>query len=177
MAKIASVSAQRTLYDQPMERAAKKDIGRIDQHIRTFIAHAPFCVISSTGANGRCDASPRGDAAGFVRVLDDRTLRDRLWTNVRRMRSGLTSLGFRIGATESPIIAIEIGSAEQTVAAWSALLDAGVYTNIVLPPACRSDRCLLRSSYSAAHTTEQIDRALGVFEQVGVALALIGAEA
>ena len=125
-------------------------------------------------------ASPANIAsveAALPLVLDDRTLRDRLWTNVRRMRSGLTSLGFRIGATESPIIAIEIGSAEQTVAAWSALLDAGVYTNIVLPPACRSDRCLLRTSYSAAHTTEQIDQALGVFEQVGVALALIGAEA
>lgn len=74
MAKIATIAALRTLYDQPMERAAKKDIGRIDQHIRTFIAHSPFCVVSSTGANGRCDASPRGDAAGFVHVLDDRTL-------------------------------------------------------------------------------------------------------
>lgn len=74
MSRIATIAALRTLYDQPMERAAKKDIGRLDRHIRDFIARSPFVVVSSTGANGRCDASPRGDAAGFVQVLDDKTL-------------------------------------------------------------------------------------------------------
>ena len=43
----------------------------------------------------------------------------------------------------------------------------------VLPPACRPDACLLRTSYSAAHTPAQIDEALGIFEQVGRALRVI----
>ena len=110
-------------------------------------------------------------------VLADTALRDRLWANVRRVRAGLTALGFRIGATESPIVPIEVGNAERAIAIWTALLEAGVYTNIVLPPACRADACLLRTSYSAAHTPAQIDQALGVFERVGRDCALIGAAA
>ena len=60
---------------------------------------------------------------------------------------------------------------------WRALLEHGVYVNLVLPPACRPDACLLRSSYSAAHTSGDIDRALDVFEQVGRELAIIDAAA
>jgi 8-amino-7-oxononanoate synthase len=108
-------------------------------------------------------------------LLSDHALRNRLWSNVRRVRSGLQALGFRIGPTESPIVPIEIGTEEQAVTAWAALLEAGVYTNIVLPPACRPEGCLLRTSYSAAHTPAQIDEALGIFESVGRTLNVIGA--
>ena len=108
--------------------------------------------------------------AGVHKALDillaDRSLKTRLWENVRHVRRGLTSLGFTIGATESPIVPIEIGRAEQACTIWAALLEAAVYTNIVLPPACRPDAYLLRTSYSAAHTPAQIDEALGIFEQV-----------
>ena len=106
-------------------------------------------------------------------LLADRSLRTRLWANVRRVRAGLTAVGFRIGQTESPIVPIEIGTEEQAVTMWAALLQAGVYTNIVLPPACRPDGCLLRTSYSAAHTPEQIDEALAIFEKVGRALGVV----
>jgi 8-amino-7-oxononanoate synthase len=99
--------------------------------------------------------------------------RERLWDNVRRVRAGLLRLGFKIGATESPIVPIEIGTAEQAVAMWQTLLASGLYANIVLPPACRPDACLVRTSYSAAHTPEQIDRALAIFEHVGRAMAII----
>ena len=54
--------------------AIKKELKTLDEHMRRFIAHAPFVVISTHAADGRCDASPRGDAAGFVQVVDDRTL-------------------------------------------------------------------------------------------------------
>lgn len=110
-------------------------------------------------------------------LMSDRTLRSRLWENVRRVRAGLTALGFRIGATESPIVPIEIGTAEQAVTMWASLLEAGLYANIVLPPACRPDACLLRTSYSAAHTAAQIDQALTIFEQVGRRLSVINAAA
>ncbi len=96
-----------------------------------------------------------------------------MWDNVRRARAGLARVGFATSATESPIVTVEIGTAEQTIAMWRALLEAGVYTNIVLPPACRPDACLLRTSYSAAHTPEQIDRALAAFETAGRALSII----
>ncbi|HUR32894.1 MAG TPA: aminotransferase class I/II-fold pyridoxal phosphate-dependent enzyme, partial [Vicinamibacterales bacterium] len=113
-----------------------------------------------------------------LRLLrSDRTLKERLWANVRHVRGGLASLGFTIGPTESPIVSIHVGSADQAVAMWAALLEDGVYTNIVLPPACRADACLLRTSYSAAHTPAQIDEALSAFGRVGRALHIIEAAA
>jgi 8-amino-7-oxononanoate synthase len=119
--------------------------------------------------------------AGVRAALDviraDPSLRDRLWDNVRRVRAGLARLGYTIGPNESPIVPIVIGAPERTVGIWQALLEAGLYVNIVLPPACRPDACLLRTSYSAAHTTEQIDRALAIFEGVGRELAIIEAAA
>ncbi len=122
-------------------------------------------------------ANVAGVEAALRILRADRTLRDQLWTNVRHIRSGLAALGFRIGATESPIVPIEVGTADEAVATWAALLDAGVYTNIVLPPACRADACLLRTSFSAAHTAAQLDDALAVFARVGRDRGLIGAAA
>ena len=64
----------RALLGPPSARALKKDIGRLDEHCRAFIALSPFAVLSSSAPDGRCDASPRGDHPGFVAVLDDHTL-------------------------------------------------------------------------------------------------------
>ena len=71
---IASESELRTAYRKPNERAEQKVLGWLDNHSRKFIAISPFCVISSFGADGRADTSPRGDPPGFVAVLDERTL-------------------------------------------------------------------------------------------------------
>jgi uncharacterized protein len=73
----------RDLYGSPSERSLKKQLSRLDRHCRAFIARSPFLVIASADASGRCDASPKGDAPGFVKVLDDETLLipDRLGNN------------------------------------------------------------------------------------------------
>src|SRR5258705_6743626 len=73
----------RTAYGPPSERAVKKQLSRLDKHCRDFIARSPFLVIASSDPSGRCDASPKGDAPGFVRVIDDETLLipDRLGNN------------------------------------------------------------------------------------------------
>lgn len=62
------------LIGTPSEFSLKKELKTLDAHMRRFIAHAPFAVISTHSADGRCDASPRGDAPGFIYVVDDRTL-------------------------------------------------------------------------------------------------------
>ncbi|HEY2540407.1 MAG TPA: pyridoxamine 5'-phosphate oxidase family protein [Stellaceae bacterium] len=73
----------RKIYGEPMERAVKKQLTRLDRHCRNFIALSPFLVIASSDPAGRCDASPKGDMPGFVRVVDDTTLLipDRLGNN------------------------------------------------------------------------------------------------
>ena len=64
----------REIYGEPNERAVKKQLSRFDRYSRDFIARSPFLVIASSDPSGRCDASPKGDAPGFVRVIDDTTL-------------------------------------------------------------------------------------------------------
>lgn len=64
----------RGLYEDPMELALLKQLDRLDDHCRNFIAHAPFVVIGSTRQGRGTDVSPRGDAPGFVRVLDANTI-------------------------------------------------------------------------------------------------------
>ena len=73
----------REVYGAPSERSLKKQLNRLDKHCRDFIAQSPFLVIASADTSGRCDASPKGDAPGFVRVIDDETLLipDRLGNN------------------------------------------------------------------------------------------------
>jgi PPOX class probable FMN-dependent enzyme len=71
---VTSEEALRALVGRPSELALKKQIATLDAHCRDFIAHAPFVMVATANAAGHCDVSPKGDAPGFVRVLDDRHL-------------------------------------------------------------------------------------------------------
>ena len=82
---ISYVEAMETVRDahpKPMSRATGKVLARLDKHCRTILQHATFCVIGTHGPDG-ADVSPRGDPAGFVRVLGDRhlLLPDRIGNN------------------------------------------------------------------------------------------------
>lgn len=64
----------RAVLGQPSERVRRKAIQVLDRHCRAFIERSPFVLIASSDAAGNCDVSPKGDPAGFVQVLDERTL-------------------------------------------------------------------------------------------------------
>ncbi len=83
MAKIENEEALRRIYKQPNPRAAEKEIDHLDAHCKRMIELSPFLVLSTQGADGLGDVSPKGDAPGFVAVLDDKTLAipDRLGNN------------------------------------------------------------------------------------------------
>lgn len=70
---VAAIDAVRGQHPAPMTRATGKVLTRLDRHCRAIIAHSTFCVIGTVGPAG-ADVSPRGDPAGFVRVLDERHL-------------------------------------------------------------------------------------------------------
>jgi 7-keto-8-aminopelargonate synthetase-like enzyme len=89
------------------------------------------------------------------------------------MRERYRELGFNIGHSETPIIPIIIGDDDRTLRFWKALFDAGVYTNPVLSPAVPPGLQLLRTSYMATHTDEQLEKVLATFEKVGQALDVI----
>ncbi len=67
-------AALRGLYPEPKGLAILKQLDRLDGHCRNFLAHSPLAVIGSTRAGRGTDVSPRGDAPGFARVLDDHTI-------------------------------------------------------------------------------------------------------
>jgi PPOX class probable FMN-dependent enzyme len=80
---VTSEDELRQLYGQPNPRAVAKERPVLNADCRDFIAHSPFVVMGTAGADGRCDVSPKGDAPGFVHVLDDHHLAipDRIGNN------------------------------------------------------------------------------------------------
>lgn len=68
---VSSEPELRALMGEPSELALRKQIARLDVHCRAFIAHSPFLLMATADAQGRCDVSPKGDAPGFVAVLDE----------------------------------------------------------------------------------------------------------
>jgi PPOX class probable FMN-dependent enzyme len=64
----------RAHYQEPHPISLAKEMRQLDRHCRDFIALSPFIVVATSDARGRVDATPRGDAPGFVAVADDRTL-------------------------------------------------------------------------------------------------------
>jgi 8-amino-7-oxononanoate synthase len=93
--------------------------------------------------------------------------------NGKFMREGLTSLGFDIGTSETPIVPIIIGDDMLTFKTWRDLFDAGVFVNPVISPATAPGRQLLRTSYMATHTQSQLEQVLETFEKIGKQNGLI----
>jgi len=90
-----------------------------------------------------------------------------------RMRKGFQELGFNTGHSETPVVPIIIGDDELTFLSWKLLFENGVFVNPVISPAVAPGGQLLRTSYMATHTDEQLDKVLSVFETVGKQLQLI----
>ncbi|HET7741532.1 MAG TPA: pyridoxal phosphate-dependent aminotransferase family protein [Mycobacterium sp.] len=122
-------------------------------------------------------ALPPANTAGVLAALhvlqQEPQRRTQLWKNTRHLQDGLRNLGFDIGPTETPIVPVLIGPLEKTFLFWRKLFDAGVFTNPVVPPAVPPSQCRLRTSLMATHTPEQIDKALGVFAELGKELGVI----
>jgi 7-keto-8-aminopelargonate synthetase-like enzyme len=142
-----------------------------DDDVVHYIQHHARSLIFSA-------SMPASNVAAVLAALDimenEPERVERLWAVTERMRAGLKTLGYNMGPSVTPIIPIVTGDQATTILAWKKCFDAGLYTNPVLPPAVPVDSCLLRTSYMATHTDEQIDRALEIFARVGKDLELIG---
>jgi 7-keto-8-aminopelargonate synthetase-like enzyme len=89
------------------------------------------------------------------------------------MRKEYRALGFDIGKSETPVIPIHIGDDFRTMTIWKELFDAGIFVNPVISPAVPEGSQLLRTSYMATHTDEQMNRVLETFAIVGKEVGLI----
>ncbi|WP_420456999.1 aminotransferase class I/II-fold pyridoxal phosphate-dependent enzyme [Rubrivirga sp.] len=98
---------------------------------------------------------------------------DRLATISDTMRDGFRNLGFDVWASQTPIIPVVIGEMYRCFAFWKDLLEEGVFTNAVIPPAVPPGQSLMRTSYMATHSDDELDRVLGAFETVGLRHGII----
>ena len=100
-------------------------------------------------------------------------LRARLWRNTHKMLRGYKTLGYDTGTSETPIIPILIKDTMKTFQMCKLLFENGVFVNSVISPAVPPGRELLRTSYMATHTEEQLDKVLAAFEKVGRQMGVI----
>ena len=114
---------------------------------------------------------PPANVASVIKALEiiqkEPERRVKLKENAEYMRSNLISLGYDVGKSETPIIPVVIGKDVKTFYMWKDLLAAGVYTNPIVSPAVPDGRALLRTSYMATHTREQLDFCLEMFDKIG----------
>lgn len=99
--------------------------------------------------------------------------REQLWDNATHWRNGLQELGFNTGQSATPVVPVILGDDMLTIHFWKALFDRGVFTNPAVRQAVAPGSALLRTSVIATHTSEQLDRALETFWEVGRELHVI----
>lgn len=100
-------------------------------------------------------------------IRDEPERRERLWHNTNKMLKGFKDLGFDTGTSCTPIIPIIIGERYKTLKMCGRLQEYGVFVNPTISPAVPTGRELLRTSYMATHTDEQLDRILDAFGRAG----------
>ena len=98
---------------------------------------------------------------------------DRLDKISNYMREELRNLGFNVWSSQTPIIPVVIGDMFDCFEFWKELFEEGVYSNAVVPPAVPKNQALLRTSYMATHTDEQLDKILSAFKKVGLRRGII----
>ncbi len=99
--------------------------------------------------------------------------RKRLWEITAKMRNGFQVMGYDTGPTESPVIPVIIGDDERAFMLWKMLRELGIFTNPVVYPAVPHGQALIRTSYSASHSDEELDAVLAGFEKCGKMLGVL----
>lgn len=97
----------------------------------------------------------------------------RLWANSEHMRAGLKAAGFDTGPSVTPVIPLMMGDDMRVLLFYKLVYEGGAYINCVLSPAVPEGQQLVRTSYMATHTTEQLDRALAILTNAGRTIGII----
>lgn len=135
-----------------------------------FIQHTARSLIFSASITP-------SSAAAVLTALDiiqaEPERREHLWNNAHRIQREFRSLGFDIGHTATPIVPIVVGEDLDTFAFWKDVYDRGVFTNPVISPAVPPGHAMIRTSYTATHTSAHLDKVVEVMAEVGRKRGLI----
>ena len=138
-----------------------------------FIAYLVNTCRAFTYTTAPTPASAAAATAALRVIEEEPERRARLWHNRELLAQGVTRLGFRLTASDSPILPILIGDADRAVSFADRLMTYGVYAPAIRPPTVPPATSRIRLTITADHTTEHIDEALTALEQAGRALHLI----
>ncbi len=141
-----------------------------DESVIEYIKHHARALIFSAAMPPFAVATVRE----CLRILrTEPELRERLWRNRERLKTGLDTLGFDTGTSTTPVVPIVVGDSARTFLFWRALFDAGVYTNPVIAPAVPEGASRIRTSVMASHTDELLNEALEKIQRAGRQIGLI----
>jgi len=141
-----------------------------DAKVISYIKHFARALIFSASITPPSVATAIA-TVDIIQTEPDR--REKLWKITKKMKSGFQALGFNTGPTETPIIPIIVGTDETAFMLWRLLREDGIFTNPVVYPAVPKGQSLIRTSYSATHTEEELDTVLVSFEKGGKQLGII----
>ncbi len=141
-----------------------------DDDVIHYVKHHARSLIFSASIPGP-NAAAALAALNVMRREPERI--ERVNQIAKTMRREYKNLGFDIGNSETPVIPIIIGDDMLTLKTWKLLIENGVFVNPIVSPATPPGRQLLRTSYMATHTDDQLDHVLTIFEKVGKQLELI----
>lgn len=142
-----------------------------DKKVISYIKHFARALIFSASIT---PASVATVLATLDIIQNEPERRERLWEITKKMKSGFQSMGYDTGPTETPIIPVYIRNDELAFMLWKLLRENGIFTNPVVYPAVPKGEALIRTSYSATHTEEELDTVLGIFKSCGKQLGILG---
>jgi 8-amino-7-oxononanoate synthase len=135
-----------------------------------FIKHTARPLIFSASPP---PASVASVSAALDSIENEPERRKALWRNTNKMFKGFNELGFEVGPSQTPIIPIVVDDNENAFLMAMMLQEEGVFANVAVSPAVPNGKALIRTSYMATHTEEQLDRVLAAFQKVGKRMGLI----
>jgi 8-amino-7-oxononanoate synthase len=140
-----------------------------DQHVVDYLRYAlvnrPFIFAASAPP-----AAVAAVSAALTVLEQEPGLRRRLWAHTRKVQHALRGMGLDIGATETPIVPVRIGSVEQTFEIWKQLTAEGIFVNVVLPPGVPAGGCLIRMTLTAHLEDAHVDRLIDAMSRVAARL-------
>ncbi len=141
-----------------------------DGEVIDYIKHnARSLIFSASMPPATIEAARK--ALDIIRSEPER--REKLWENTKFMRESFEELGLDTGQSATPIIPIIVGEETKTFSLWKELFKNNVYTNPCVNPAVEPGRCLIRTSYMATHSRDELQQVVDVFEHVGEKFGLI----
>ncbi len=141
-----------------------------DKKVISYIKHFARALIFSASIT---PASVATVLATLDIIENEPERRERLWSITKNMKARIQDLGYNTGPTETPIIPLVIGADELAFMFWKLIKDEGLFTNPVIYPAVPKGKALIRTSYSATHSDEQLDKVIATFEKCGKQLGII----